>query len=67
MTGAGSRNLLSRCHVSGMTGGCTCPTYYQGVVSVAKGSVEIQYKLAELIKKVSEEANPTLPVAMFQA
>jgi hypothetical protein len=36
-----------------MTGGCTCPIYYQGVVSVEKGSVIIRYKLVELIKKVS--------------
>jgi hypothetical protein len=36
-----------------MTGGCPCPIYYRGVVSVDKGSVIIRYKLAELIKKVS--------------
>jgi len=50
-----------------MTGGCTCPIYYQGVVSVEKGRVIIGYKLAELIKKVSEAALPAVPVAMFQA
>jgi len=27
-----------------MTGGCTCPIYYQGVVSVDKGSMIIPYK-----------------------
>jgi hypothetical protein len=47
---AGSGTLLSHSHVSSMTGGCTCPIYYQGVVSVEKGSVIIRYKLAELIK-----------------
>jgi len=41
-----------------MTGGCTGPIYYQGVVSVEKGSVMILYQLAELIKKDSEPANP---------
>jgi len=35
-----------------MTGGCTCPIYYQGVVRVEKGCVIIGYKLAELIKKI---------------
>jgi len=49
----GESNLLSRSHVSSMTGGCTCPIYYQEVVSAEKGSVIIRYKknLAELIKK----------------
>jgi hypothetical protein len=47
----GSRTLLSRSHISSMTGGCTCPIYYQGVVNVEKGSVMIRYKLPELIKK----------------
>ena len=28
-----SRTLLSRSHVSSMTGGCTYPIYYQRVVS----------------------------------
>jgi len=36
-----------------MTGGCTCPIYYQEVVSAEKGSVIIRYKLPELIKNVS--------------
>jgi len=67
MTRAGSRTLISRSHVSSMTGGCTCPIYYQGVVSIETGSVVIRYQLAELIKKVSEAANPALPVSMFQA
>jgi hypothetical protein len=44
-----------------MTGGCTCPIYYQGVVSLEKASAIIRYKLPELIKKVSEAANPDLP------
>jgi len=54
MTMVGSRTLLSRSRVSSMTGGCTCPIYYQGVVSVEKGSVIIRYKLAELLKTVSK-------------
>jgi hypothetical protein len=53
MSRAGGRILLSRSHVSSMAGGCTCPIYYRGVVSVEKGSVIIRCKLAELIKKVS--------------
>ena len=36
-----SRTLLSRSHVSSMTGGCTDPIYYQRVVSVGIGSVII--------------------------
>jgi hypothetical protein len=44
-----------------MAGGSTCPIYYQGVVSLEKGSETIRYKLPELIKKVSEAANPDLP------
>ena len=43
--------MLSRSHVSSMTGGCTCPISYRGVVSVEKESMIIRYKLAELIKK----------------
>ena len=35
-----------------MTDGCTCPIYYQGVVSVEKGSVIIRYKLGELNKNL---------------
>jgi len=58
MTRVGNRTLLSRSHVSSMTDGGTCPMYYQGVVSVEKGSVIIRYKLGELIKNVSEAANP---------
>jgi len=61
MTMVGSRILLSRSHVSSMTGGCTCLIYYQGVVSLEKGSVIIRYTLPELIKKVCEAANPALP------
>jgi len=34
-----------------MTGGWTCPIYYQVVVSLENGSVIIRYKLPELIKK----------------
>ena len=41
-----------------MTGGCTCPIYYQEVVGGEKGGVIIRYKLAELIKKVSQVGNP---------
>jgi len=44
MTIVGSRTLLSRSHVSSMTGGCTGPIYYHGVVNVDKGSVIIRYK-----------------------
>jgi len=61
MTMVGSRTLLSRSRVSSMTRGCTCPIYYQGVVSLEKASVIIRYTLPELIKKVSEAANPALP------
>jgi hypothetical protein len=50
-----------------MTGGCTCPIYYRGVVVVEKGSVIILYTLAELIKKVSEAGIAALPAALFQA
>ena len=38
-----------------MTGACPRPIYYQGVVSVEKGSVIIRYKL------------PVLLAAMFEA
>jgi hypothetical protein len=41
-----------------MTGGCTCPIYYQGVVRVEKGSVIIRYKLAELIKTFLKRETP---------
>ena len=54
-------------HVSSMTGGCTCPIYYQRVVSVEKGSVIIRFKLAELIKTVSYAGEPRSPAATFQA
>ena len=43
-----------------MTGGCTCAIYYQGVVSLEKGSVTIRFKSAELIKAVYEAPNPAL-------
>ena len=66
MTRARSRTVLSRSHVSSMTGGCTCPIYYQGVVGIEKGSVIIRYKLPELIKRVSETVYRS-PAAMFQA
>ena len=62
----GSRTLLSLSHVSSMTGECTCPIYYQGVVSVEKGDMIIRYKLPELIKKVSQAGHRS-PAAMFQA
>ena len=42
MTMVRSRILLSRSHASSMTGGCTCPIYYQEVVSVEKGGVIIR-------------------------
>jgi len=66
MARAESRSLLSSSHVSSMTGGCTCPMYYQGVVSGEKGSVITRYKLPELIKNVSEATNPTLPKPCFK-
>jgi hypothetical protein len=44
-----------------MTGGYICPIYHWGVVDVQNGSVIIRFKLPELIKKVSEAANPALP------
>jgi len=49
-----------------MTGGYTCPIYDQGVVSVAKGSVIIRFKLPELIKNVSWAGNCS-PADMFRA
>jgi len=49
----GESNLALLPHVSSMTGGCTCPIYYRGVVSIEKASMIIRYKLAELTKKVS--------------
>jgi hypothetical protein len=49
-----------------MTGRCTCPIYYQGVVGLEKGSVVIRYKLPELIKKVSEAEIPALPQPCFK-
>ena len=50
MAMVGNRTLLSRSHISRMTGGSPCPIYYQGV---EKGGVIIRYKLTELIKEVS--------------
>jgi hypothetical protein len=41
-----------------MTGRYTCPIYYQGVVSVEKGSVIILYKLAELINNFLRRGTP---------
>ena len=46
-----------------MTGGCTYPIYYQGAVSLEKGSVIIRYKLPELIKKASQGGAPLSRVA----
>jgi hypothetical protein len=66
MTWAGSRTLLSRSHVSSMTSGCSYPIYQQGVVSLAKGSVIIQYQLPELIK-IFLGRRTRFPVAMFLA
>ena len=65
MTMVRRRTLLSCSHVSSMTYGCTCPIYYQGVVSVDKGSVIIRYTLAEFIKKAFLGGKPS--AAMFQA
>jgi len=65
ITRAWSWTLLSRSHVSSKTHWCTCPIYYQGVVSVEKGSAITRYTLPELIKKVSEE-NLTLPWPCFK-
>jgi len=48
-----NRTLLFRSPVSSMTGGCSYPIYYQGVVSIAKGSVIIPCKSPELIKNTS--------------
>jgi len=48
-----------------MAVGCTCLIYYQGVVSVEKGSVIIRHKLAELIKKLGGEHRS--PAAAFRA
>ena len=67
MTTVGGRTLLSRSRVSSMTCGCTCPIYYQGVVSVEKGSVIILYKLADLIQNSFLGEEPHSPSAMFQA
>ena len=47
-----------------MTGRCTGPINYQGVVSVEKESLIIRYKLPELIKK-SLAGNPALPQPCF--
>ena len=62
MTLVGSRTLLSRSHVSSMTDGCTCPIYYQGVVSLEKESVITRHKLPELIDSCGESRSPA---AMF--
>jgi len=62
----GSRTMLSRSHVSSVTGGCTCPISYRGVVSIEKESMIIRYKLAELIKRfLSRGTRPR--EAMFQS
>jgi len=58
MAVTGSRTVLSRSHVPSMTGGCTCPIYYQVVVSLEKGSVIIRYKLPELSKKFLRRRTP---------
>ena len=78
----GESNLLSRSHVSSMTGGCTFPIYYPGVVSVEKGRVIIRYTLAQLSKSIldgeppscsdvssitTRGVEPSSPAAMFQA
>ena len=60
MTRAGSRTVLSRGHVSSMTGGFTCPIYYQGVMRSEKGSVIIRYKLPELITKILRQRTALL-------
>ena len=39
MTRAGSGTLLSRSHISSMTGECTYPIYHQRVVNVENGMV----------------------------
>jgi len=48
MTRVGDGTLLSRNHVSIMTGGCTYPMYYQTVVSGEKGSAIIRDKKNKL-------------------
>ena len=59
---------VSRGHVSSMTGGCNCPIYYAGVVSVENGGRIIRYQLAERIKTVSlaGNPNPALPQVCFK-
>jgi len=66
MTRARSRTLLSHSHISSLTGGCTCRIYYQGGVSVEKGSMIFRYKLAELIEKVLSGGSPTLATHCFK-
>jgi len=38
------------CAATFQAGGCTCPMYYRGVVSLEKGRVIIRHKLPELVK-----------------
>ena len=71
MTMVGSGTLLFRNYVSSMTGGCSCPIYYRGVVSLEKGKVIIRHKLPELIKSFlggePRGVEPCSSAAMFQA
>ena len=64
MTMVRSRTLLTHSHVLSMTVGCTCSIYYQGVVSLEKGSAIIRYKLPELTKKLLRGRTP---LSSFQA
>jgi len=73
MTRQGVEPLLSRSHVSSMTGGYTYQIYHQRVENVYKGSVIIRDKKKQmsLAKKVPEEGlgwgvEPCCPAAMFQ-
>ena len=67
----GSRTLVSGSHVSSMTSGCTSPMYYQGVVSLEKGSMIIRYanylSLSKSVLGCEQGAKPCSPAAMFQA
>jgi len=50
-----------------MAGGCTCPIYYQRLVSVDKGSVIIRYKHKLAYQKKSlRKGNPVLPQPCFK-
>jgi len=63
-----STSLLSRSRVSSMTGGCSCPIFYQGVIRLCrKGKCYKFIQINWAYQKSSLGGEPRSPAATFQA